>query len=121
MLTKTELNSLFEVLSDPAKTFEECLQKFHKFTKGDQQFRACCTLCYLLENNVTQNGINSCIVASERAENYSLLHFVRALPQRECDIDTLRSGCIELHSDMRIAHQPRHKSDRGGESIQSGV
>jgi hypothetical protein len=54
MLTKSELPALFEVLSDPTKTFEECLQRFHKFNKGDQQFRACCTLCYLLENNVRE-------------------------------------------------------------------
>lgn len=52
MLTKQELPQLFDVLSDPSRTFETCLNHFNKFSKGDQQFRACCTLCYLLENNV---------------------------------------------------------------------
>lgn len=63
MLTKSELPSLFEVLSDPAKTFEECYQKFQKFIKGDQQFRACSTLCYLLENNVSPILWLRCCVA----------------------------------------------------------
>lgn len=53
MLTKQELPALIDVLSDPAKTFEQCLQQFQKsFAKGDLQFRACCTLCYFLELNV---------------------------------------------------------------------
>jgi hypothetical protein len=51
-LSKAELPALFEVLSDPSKTFEQCLQQFLKFSKAEQ-FRACCTLCYLLENNVS--------------------------------------------------------------------
>lgn len=55
MFNKTELTALFEVLSDSGRTFEQCLQQFLKFSKGDQQFRACCTLCYLLENNVRTN------------------------------------------------------------------
>jgi hypothetical protein len=52
MLSKQELPALIELLSDPAKTFEQCLQLFLKFSKGDQQFRACCSLCYLIENNL---------------------------------------------------------------------
>ena len=55
MLNKQELPQLFEVISDPSKTFEQCLLQFQKFAKNDQQFRACCTLCYLLENNVRLN------------------------------------------------------------------
>ncbi len=61
MLSKTELPALFDVLSDPTKTFEQCLQQFLKFSKGEQ-FRACCTLCYLLENNVR---------LSESSQDYS--------------------------------------------------
>lgn len=58
MLSKAELPALFEVLSDPTKTFEQCLQQFLKFSKAEQ-FRACCTLCYLLENNVSfQNDMS---------------------------------------------------------------
>eukprot|EP00347_Sterkiella_histriomuscorum_P008145 403346208 len=50
MLNTQELQQLQFVLSDPTKTFEQCLQQFLKFSKPEQ-FRACCTLCQLLETN----------------------------------------------------------------------
>ncbi|CDW77476.1 UNKNOWN [Stylonychia lemnae] len=52
MLNNQELQSLQDVLSmEQSKTFEQCLQQFQKFNKAEQ-FRACCTLCQLLENNL---------------------------------------------------------------------
>jgi len=53
MLNKAELNSLMEVISDPQKTFENALQQFQRVFNKQEQFKACCALCYLLENNVT--------------------------------------------------------------------
>lgn len=57
MLNTIELQALFEVLGDSSKTFEACLQQFLKVYNKAQQFMACCTLCYLLENNVSPSAL----------------------------------------------------------------
>lgn len=52
MLTKQELQSLLDVLAEdyiPEMTFDQCFAKFGKqFSRADW-FKACTTLCFLLE------------------------------------------------------------------------
>ena len=82
MLTKQELPALIELLSDQTRTFEQCLHLFLKFSKGDQQFRACSSLCYLLENNVSiAMTYNLLTVNIKELANNSVLHPLRALPE----------------------------------------
>ena len=51
-----DLENLLDVLNQetiPDMTFDQCMQKFSKhFTKPDW-FKACTTLCYLIESQVS--------------------------------------------------------------------
>lgn len=47
-----ELDNLLDVLNQETileMTFEQCIQKFNKFFTKPDWFKACSTLCYLIE------------------------------------------------------------------------
>ena len=54
--SKSDLENLLDVLNQetiPEMTFDQCMQKFSKFFNKPDWFKACSTLCYLIEAKVS--------------------------------------------------------------------
>ena len=54
-----ELDNLLEVLNQETileMTFDQCIQKFNKHFSKPDWFKACSTLCYLIEASVSQHA-----------------------------------------------------------------
>jgi len=51
----TDLENLLDVLSQeliPEMTFDQCMQKFSKLFVKNDRFKACSTICYLIESQM---------------------------------------------------------------------
>ena len=61
MLSSTqELDNLLEVLNQETildMTFDQCIQKFNKHFSKPDWFKACSTLCYLIEASVSATAL----------------------------------------------------------------
>ena len=55
MLSHKETQTLLEIISDPSQSFDKCITSFQKAFPKPQAFRAGCTLCYLLDEDVIFN------------------------------------------------------------------
>ena len=83
-----ELDNLLDVLNQETigdMTFDQCIQKFNKHFSKPDWFKACSTLCYLIEAQVSSlRGTDLPFTdAVQSSKNRSLLHTLRGLPSRE--------------------------------------
>ena len=115
MLSSTnDLENLLDVLNQetiPEMTFDQCMQKFSKLFQKNDRFKACSTLCYLIESQVSSNGpvdIAFCLDAFKDSKNRSILHSVRDISSRKRARNTFRSCCLQFPASMR-ASPPEHQ------------
>jgi hypothetical protein len=82
MLTQQELENLLEVLNPetiPEMTFDECMNKFSKsFNQKTDWFKACATLCYLIEAQVSNHHLVM-LVAVKVPADCRILHPLRSV------------------------------------------